>query len=115
MEGERCPVRDDASSLGPEPGCDKLLLFARGEVHEPVDPATNANGAPALDVVHEELGRIASLSRLLGREQALLTRRRLEESVPVRAVWRCLGHAQNVSQILVLCKYHLASIPIVSA
>jgi hypothetical protein len=82
----------------------KLLLFARGEVHEPVDPATNANGAPGLGVVHEELRRIACLSRLLSREQTLLARRYLEEAVPVRAVWQRLGHAQNVSQVLVLCK-----------
>lgn len=73
-------------------------------MHEPVDPATNTNGAPGLDVVHKELGRIARLSGLQGCEQALLNRRRLEESIPVRAAWQHLSHAQNLSQILVLCK-----------
>ena len=87
MERERSLVRDDSLLLRPEPGGDQFLVLARGEVHEPVDAPVDAQGLSAADVVHEELRRVPRLSRLLSREQAGLTRRRLVEAVPIEAIW----------------------------
>ena len=53
---------------------------------EPVDVPAYADGFARVDVVDEELRRVPGLGRLLGREQTLLTRRGLEEAVPVRSV-----------------------------
>ncbi len=103
VEGERGLVRDHASSLGPEPSGDQLLVLARGEVDEPVGTSAHAEGLARVDVVDHELRRVARLGRLLGREQPLLGRRRVEEAVPVR-VGRNLIHAHNVNQLLFVCK-----------
>jgi hypothetical protein len=54
-----------------------------GEVDEPVDAATHTDGFARADVMDEELGRIAGLSGLLGREEPLLGGRCFEEAVPV--------------------------------
>jgi hypothetical protein len=59
-----------------------------------------SNCAADVDVMHEQLRRVASVGSLLGREEALLTGRALEELVPVRARWRLRGHAQNASGAL---------------
>jgi hypothetical protein len=79
-------------------------MLPRGEVHEAIDSAAHTNDAPALNVVEEKLGRIAGGGRLLGGEQALLADRHLEESVPIRAGYNRLCHAQRLSLTLVLCK-----------
>ena len=96
-------MRQDPLALRPEPDGDEVLVFARREVHEPVHAAPQADGSPALDMVHEELRRVAGLGCLLRREQAFLRSRDLVEAVVVRAVGRGVGHAQNVSDALCLC------------
>jgi len=96
-------VRDDASPLRPEPDEDQPLVVPRGEVDEAVDAAANADHAASLDVVEQQLRRVSCLCSLLGREETLLTCRRLEEAVPVRVAYM-LAQARNVSLTLCLCE-----------
>lgn len=58
MERESGLVRDDACSVGPEPGGNQLLVFARGKVHHAIDAARKACDPPRANVVHEKLGRV---------------------------------------------------------
>jgi hypothetical protein len=51
LESERCLVRENARPLGPEPDDGQLLMFARGEVDEPVDSAAHSRDATAADVL----------------------------------------------------------------
>jgi hypothetical protein len=97
VQGESGLVRDHANSLGPEPSGDQLLVLARGEVDEPVGASAHAAGLARVDVVDQELWRVARFGRLLGREQPLLGRRRLDQAAPVRTGCRDLINAQNVN------------------
>ena len=56
MQGERGLVRDNARPLGPEPGGDQLLMLARGELDEPVDPPPRSGDPAGADVLQEQLG-----------------------------------------------------------
>ena len=47
VQRQRGLVRDHPGLLGPEPGGDQLLVLARREVDEPVDPAAHAGDAAA--------------------------------------------------------------------
>ena len=82
-QGERGLVREHASSLGPEPDLDELLVLVRGEVDESVDPAPGTDKSPAPQVMPEELGRVADLRGLLGGEQPSLGGGELVEAIPV--------------------------------
>ena len=61
-------MREHSCLFGPEPHGHEVLVLARRKVHEAVDASTHTKYALACHVVHEELGRIACLGRLLRRE-----------------------------------------------
>lgn len=90
--------------LRPEPRDDQVFVLARWKVNKTVDATANAKGSARMQMVNEELRGIASLGGLLRREEPLLGDGRLEQAVPVRAIWAHTLHAQNVSITLVLCK-----------
>lgn len=77
VEGERGLVRDDSGPLGPEPRGDQLLVLSRGEVDEPVDSSPRSRDATGAEVLEQQLGRVACVGRLAGREVAFLGSRRL--------------------------------------
>jgi hypothetical protein len=83
MEGERRLVREDARLLGPQPDAHELLMLAGREVHQAVDASTDADDASAGHMVNEKLGRVASVGRLLRREEPLLCGGDLVEPIPV--------------------------------
>lgn len=70
MQGQRRLVGDHASLLGPEPSCDQLLVLARREMDEPVDPALRACDAAGVDVFPEQVGGVACRRSLLRRDIA---------------------------------------------
>src|SRR6185437_14645671 len=70
---------------------------------EAVDAAPGAEHAAVLEVLGEELGRVADLVRLGSREVAFLGGGRLKQAVPVRAGRGC-GHPQTLTHGLVLCE-----------
>jgi hypothetical protein len=97
MQGKRGLVGNDTCPFGPEPGGDQILMLARREVDQPVDSAACTKRPPDVNVVNQELRRVARLGRLLGGEQTLLARRCLEKTVPVRAIGYDPVHAQKVN------------------
>jgi len=83
VEEERGLMAEDALALGPQPEDHQILLVARWEVGQPVDPPSGA-GEPALSqMVLEELARVARPCRLAERKMALLLGGDLVEPVPV--------------------------------
>jgi hypothetical protein len=105
MQGKRSLVRNDAGPLGPQPCRDQILVLPSRKMHEPVHTAPNFHQASTVDMVNEELWRIANVGCLLRREHAFLRSGSLVEAIPVRVVGTEYGgvHAQNVSLTLVLC------------
>ena len=86
VEEERGLVAEDALTLRPKPEDHEVLLVARREVGQPVEPASGP-GDPALaQMVLEELARVARPRRLVKREMALLLSGDLVELVPVGRV-----------------------------
>jgi hypothetical protein len=65
-------VREDPLLFRPEPDRGKVLVLARGKVHDTVDASPNADEPPVPQVLKEELRGVAGLSRLLRREVPLL-------------------------------------------
>lgn len=104
MERERGLVREDPGLLRPEPLAHERRVLSSWKVNEPVDAATDANGAPAREVVNEQLWGLAGLCRLARREETLLSTRNFIQAVPIGTLVRLCRDAQNVSRALVLCK-----------
>lgn len=75
VEHERGLVRKDAGLLRPEPDRREILVLARGEVDDSIDHAAHADDATILEVLCEELGRVAGLRCLLRREVPFLADR----------------------------------------
>jgi hypothetical protein len=86
VKGQRRVMRDDSLALGPEPDSDEILVFTGRKMDEAVDATPHAGELPRPDVVGEQLRGVPGQSRLLCREVALLSGRRLEEAIPARAV-----------------------------
>ena len=86
MKRERGLVREDASALRPEPHRGELLVFDVREVNESVDTTPLVHDATGLEVLLEELRRVARLGRLACGEEPRLGARHVEERVPVG--WR---------------------------
>src|SRR5690606_548143 len=74
------------------------------KVDEPVDPPLRPRHAAGVDVLAEQVGRVASLGGLSRRDVAGLTSGSLEQPVPVRPFGFGRRHAQNVTYGSVLCK-----------
>jgi hypothetical protein len=74
------------------------------EVHEPVDPPLRPRHAAGVDVLAEQVGRVARLGGLLRRDVPGLASRGLEQPVPVRSASVERRHARNVTPGSLLCK-----------
>src|SRR5438552_2033516 len=99
MERQRRLMREHASAFEPQPRDHELLVLTRGVVDEPVDPPPNADDAPGVDVLDQELRRVASIRRLPSRHVAALPGGRLVEPVPAGLVGGDFGgHCSNSNQ-----------------
>jgi len=78
-------MAEDALALRPQPEDNEVLLVARREVGQPVEPATGPGDTALSDVVLEELSRVAGVCSLADREVSLLLGGGLVEPVPVGA------------------------------
>ena len=95
VEGEGRFVRQNSSSIGPEPDFDEVLLLARREVDHAVDTAPHATDPAGSQVPVQELGRVARFGRLRRREVTLRSDRDLEQPVPIRPRVRVCHTARN--------------------
>ena len=109
MKTKRRLVREDARLLRPKPKLHEVFVFAGGVVDDAIDAAAKASDLAAVYLVDQQLGRITGRDGLLGGEKALLRRCDGEECVAIGALARVLEHAQNVNDILVLCKQGIRS------
>jgi hypothetical protein len=53
VERESGLMREHTGLLRPQPGDDEIFMLARRKVHKSVDPATNSNRVPSVEMVHE--------------------------------------------------------------
>ena len=79
-------------------------MLARRIVHESPDATPNPHHSPSAQVMRKQLRRVAGLSRLPRRKEPVLSRRDLEEPVPVGRFCSRRTHAQALSHTLVLRK-----------
>lgn len=55
-------VREDTLRVRPKPDGDKVLVLAGSEVDDAIDAPSDADDAPVLQVLEEELGRVLPAS-----------------------------------------------------
>jgi hypothetical protein len=84
MQGEGRLVGEDSSAVRPEPDRGQVLVLTWREVDEPVDAPAHAPHPAGAEVLLQELGGVARLGRLRGREEAVLTCGQVEQVVPAR-------------------------------
>jgi hypothetical protein len=94
-QGERRLVGEDAGALRPEPDRRQILMLARGEVDESLDPAPDPAHPACSQVLLEELRGVTGLCRLRGGEEPLLRGGDLEEAVPIRSPAARSSHAKK--------------------
>ena len=85
-------VREDASAVRPEPDGGELLVFDVREVNEAVETPALVRDPTGLEVLLQELRRVAGLRRLARREEPRLGSRYLEECIPA---WP--AHTRNLT------------------
>lgn len=83
MKRERRLMRKDSSALGPEPHGGELFVLDVRKVNEAVDATALVHDSTGLEVLLEQLRRVARLGSLTCREEPRLGARHLEECVPV--------------------------------
>jgi hypothetical protein len=84
VKRERRLVREDARALRPEPHRGELFVLDVREVNEAVDTTALVHHAAGLEMLLEQLRRVARLGRLARREETRLGACHLEEGIPVR-------------------------------
>lgn len=83
MKRERGPMREHGVTIRPQPDDHEVLVLSGRKVHEAIDAAANADQTARLNMLAQQLRRIACAGRLLGREVPLLRARGVVEAIPV--------------------------------
>jgi hypothetical protein len=82
VERQRRLVREHAATLEPQPRDHHLLVVNRGKMDKTVDSPPHTYDTTSPDMLEKQLGRIACLRGLLGREMAALGAGSPVEAVP---------------------------------